>query len=323
MKLLFVHNEVENINAADDADVLVQLASARSAAEELGHETDTFAVTMNLSEFESKITEFKPDLVFNLVEAISSVEAYMHFIPQILERRQIKYTGCPTDALYLTTNKVMSKKIMKFADIPTPEWFTEKDKQEKKIIKDKIFIIKPVSADASVGLDDSSIIKMNEHINNELAERSKKYGECFAEEFIDGREFNISILEIAGEPVVLAPAEMIFSNYPENKFKLLGYEAKWSEDSFEYKNTSRKFEYSDSDFELIETLKHISVKCFKVFSLKGYARVDFRVSNSGEIFVLEINANPCISPDAGFTAACTHAGIDYKSMIEFIIKSAE
>jgi D-alanine-D-alanine ligase len=103
---------------------------------------------------------------------------------------------------------------------------------------------------------------------------------------------------------------------------LLDYRAKWVEDSFEYNNTVRTMDFSDEDEEIIADLQEIAKRCWKLFDLRGYARVDFRVDKSGNPWVLEINANPCLSLEAGFVAAVEKAALKYHEAIELIINDA-
>jgi D-alanine-D-alanine ligase len=141
----------------------------------------------------------------------------------------------------------------------------------------------------------------------------------FVEEFVDGREFNLSVLAGPDGPQVLPPAEIIFTNFPEGKPKVVGFSAKWKEDSFEYKNTHRTFDFKPSDEQLLAKLMSLAKQCWNVFGLNGYARVDFRVDKNGNPCVLEVNANPCISPDSGFFAACKQAGIPFKDAVKRIV----
>ena len=130
------------------------------------------------------------------------------------------------------------------------------------------------------------------------------YGECFIEEYIDGREFNISLIGTSNAPLILPYAEIKFLNFPPEKSKIVGYDAKWDKNSFEYQNTVRSFEFNKTDQSLLDNLKYLALKCWEVFRIDGYARVDFRVDSKGIPYILEINVNPCISPDSGFFAAC-------------------
>jgi D-alanine-D-alanine ligase len=115
---------------------------------------------------------------------------------------------------------------------------------------------------------------------------------------------------------------MLFLDYPKDKLKLLDYRAKWVEDSFEYDNTMRTLEISSSDESLVDRLKQIALHCWNLFGLRGYARVDFRVDHNGQPWVLEINANPCLSEDAGFAAALERTSIPYPEAIDAILQDA-
>jgi D-alanine-D-alanine ligase len=256
------------------------------------------------------------------VEALEGVEAYMHFVPEILEKLNIPFTGGSSESLSVTTNKVFSKKMFDQFEISTPKWITSKN-------SDKISdlpvpcIIKPISVDASVGLDDSSIIYDFKNLSEELQQRIERYGACFIEEFIDGREFNISVIDTENGPLVLPIAEIRFENYPQDKVKIISYDAKWNDDSFEYHNTVRHFDFDKKDENLLAELKKITLQCWHKFELKGYARVDYRVDKQNNIYVLEINVNPCISPDGGFFAACEKYGWNYTKMVEVILSTVQ
>ena len=126
---------------------------------------------------------------------------------------------------------------------------------------------------------------------------------CYAEQYIDGREFNLSVLASPQGPQVLPPAEIDFSGFPPGKPRLVGYRAKWEEGSFEFQHTPRRFDFPAEDGPLLDRLRDLALGSWRVFGLRGYGRVDFRVDEAGHPWVLETNTNPCLSPDAGFYAA--------------------
>ena len=142
----------------------------------------------------------------------------------------------------------------------------------------------------------------------------------FFEEYIGGREFNISILGGLSGPEVLPIPEIIFENYPAGKPKIIGYSAKWDESSFEYHNTNRVFGLEKTEPKLAVSLKQICLKSWNLFGLKGYVRVDLRVDENGKPWILEINSNPCLSADAGFYAASLEAGYEFTLVIKRIIE---
>jgi D-alanine-D-alanine ligase len=147
---------------------------------------------------------------------------------------------------------------------------------------------------------------------------------CLAERFVDGREFNMAVLEGPDGPVVLPAAEIVFQGYGD-KPRVVGYRAKWEEESFEYANTVRAFP-GDEDGALKAELSRLTLACFRLFGLSGYARVDFRVAMTTEgavrPFLIDVNANPCLTPGAGFPETARHAGLAYPEMIGRILAVA-
>jgi D-alanine-D-alanine ligase len=157
-------------------------------------------------------------------------------------------------------------------------------------------------------------------VGERLAQRAARTGRpCFAEQFIEGREFNLALL--AG-PELLPPAEIEFSAYPPDKPRIVGHRAKWQSDSFEYHNTPRRFDFAAADGPLLDELRELARQCWTLFRLRGWARVDFRVDAAGKPWILEVNANPCLSPDAGFAAALQQASIPYDEAIQRILEDS-
>jgi D-alanine-D-alanine ligase len=178
-------------------------------------------------------------------------------------------------------------------------------------------------------MDDSAVVTVAsaEDLEQRVDAWSERLGRpCFAEDYVDGREFNLSVLAgAAGSsgPQVLPPAEIDFSAFPENKPRIVGYKAKWEAGSFEYEHTPRRFAFPQSDGRLLDRLRDLALGGWAVLGLAGYARVDFRVDRAGEPWILEINANPCLSPDAGFAAALEPAGLSFDQAIERILQACE
>jgi D-alanine-D-alanine ligase len=171
-------------------------------------------------------------------------------------------------------------------------------------------------------MDDDAVLREvgADEVRLRLQQRVVRSGSpCFAEQFIEGREFNLSVLTGPNGPEVLPPAEIDFSAFPPGKPRIVGHRAKWQEDSFEYQNTPRRFVAPDVEGPLVSQLQAIARQCWTLFRLRGWARVDFRVDEAGQPWVLEINANPCLSPDAGFAAALERAGIPFDEAIGRIL----
>jgi D-alanine-D-alanine ligase len=173
---------------------------------------------------------------------------------------------------------------------------------------------------------------------DELSSRLQEFAQklklpCMAESYIDGREFNLSMLDARSNPSatsideefccdVFPPAEIDFSGLPLDKPRIVGYNAKWVEDSIEYNATPRTFQFASTDEGLLSQLIDISKRTWKLFGGTGYARLDFRVSTDGTPYILEFNANPCITTYGGFMAAAEQAGLSYNAAIERIVNAA-
>ncbi|HBN82882.1 MAG TPA: D-alanine--D-alanine ligase, partial [Clostridiales bacterium] len=235
------------------------------------------------------------------------------------------YTGCSAQAILLTTDKVVSKKILKSAMIPTPEWLT--CQEDKGFMQGERYILKPVDEDGSVHITEESVIKGEslEGVQERLQHLMRKTNKAFfAERYIEGRELNISMIGNHGHPEVLPAAEIRYIGFKErDKLEILDYKAKWAEESFEFKNTVPNHDFHPEDGKMLKLLEECSKKCWYEFGLKGYARVDYRVDREGNPWVLEVNANPCITLGAsGFIRSAALAGLTYTQIIERLIDEA-
>jgi D-alanine-D-alanine ligase len=187
------------------------------------------------------------------------------------------------------------------------------------------YIIKSAWEHASIGMADDAIVTAAGvgDLEREICVRGSQLGgEAFAEVYIDGREFNLALLAGADGAEVLPFAEIHFVDYPDGKPKVVGYAAKWESESFEFSHTPRCFDFPAADASLLDELRRIALRCWDVFDLHGHARVDFRVDESGRPWVLEVNTNPCLSPDAGFAAAADRAGLRLIDVVERVVMDA-
>jgi len=312
-KVIILHNAIADNSNPDEADVLHQAELVFNALQNLRFDPEIMPLSNELFIDIEKVAKKKPLFIFNLVESLYDKGELIYVGPAVLNALHIPFTGVPLDALFLTTNKVLAKKFMTFYDIPTPAYY--EISQLKELKPHVQYILKPKWEEGSVGLDEENVFTT--HDSDKLLKISKlSTNHYFIEQFVEGREFNMSILGGNDGPKVLQPAEMIFKDFPEGKPKILGYKAKWEESSMEYQNTTRSFQTLENDSPLYRKLKSICEKCWISFGLRGYARVDFRIDKEGNPFVIEINGNPCIAPDSGFIAAASHAG--YTN--DFVIK---
>jgi D-alanine-D-alanine ligase len=315
-KVIILMNRLSDQPTADEIDIIDQVEAVEKALDELGCTHERHLVDANLNSLIDKLNGEPLGIAFNLVESINNNAGLVHFIPALVESLNYPLTGNPSDAMFLTTQKPLTKRLMQDAGIPTPRWWSATEH----LIPDPAmeYIVKPSREDASIGINDENVFPGSRPEIPDLFR--ERWGEhFFIEEFISGREFNISVLGGPDGPEVLAPAEILFRDFPAGKPTIVGYAAKWDESTFEYLNTVRTFDFPDSDRSLLDELRDICYRCWKTFHLRGFARVDFRVDRNNRPFVLEINANPCISPDSGFYHAAVRSGYSFTRVVERIL----
>ncbi len=316
-KVIILHNSVDADCNPDETDVLHQVELVQEALTALGYQPKAFPLSNNLKDDMERIRIIGPLFVFNLVESVFDKGELLYVGPALLTAMKIPFTGVPVEGLFITTNKVLTKKILKYQGIPTPDYFSVEEAFRLK--PNTRYLLKPTSEDGSVGLDEDAVFTTEEKIKIEkIAQLPSSH--YFIEEFVEGREFNLSVLGGKNNIEVLPPAEMLFHNFPQGKPHMLGYKAKWDESSMEYKNTTRSFDGLSPESNLYQELVRLSRECWECFGLKGFARVDFRVDEKDDPYVIEINGNPCISPDSGFIAAAHRAGLSNQDVIGRIIE---
>ncbi len=323
-----VHNAVTDPAGPDEADVLVQVDAVSEALKGLGYDPIPVPCTLDLAALRQTLEKIRPLGVFNLVESLENRGSLIHVVPALLDTMAVPYTGCPAPAVHATSHKVMAKERLYLAGLPTPAWINPfpadmpwQGGMDPGDDPDLLWIIKSVWEHGSLGLEAENLVTGTaKTVTRLLKERAPGLGgACFAEQFISGREFNLSLLATPSGVTVLPPAEILFPDIPADQPAMVGFRAKWMADSDEYNNTPRQFDFAPADTPLLEELETLARRCWHLFHLAGYARVDFRVDPDGRPFVLEINTNPCLSPDAGFAAALEQAGISYTHGIQQIV----
>lgn len=321
MNIIVLHNVVPPDAPPDEQDNLIEARYVADGLEELGHEVRLLPFGFNMAETAALLRAEAPDLVFNLVETIEGASTWSYLASALLEHLGLPYTGGSKDNLYITTNKVLTKQLLRSKRLPTAPWNAKTAPGHLSFPPP--YIVKPVWEEASVDIDDHSVFQDGPRAVASLAQKQHRLpGGYFIERFIDGREFNLSVLPTPGGPWVLPPAEIRFLDYPEDKLRLVGYRAKWDDTSFEFHHTVRTFDFPTEDAFLLNRIKDLTRRCCRLLNLAGYVRVDFRVTPCGQPVILEVNSNPCISPDAGFFAAVTRAGLSRAEMLSLICQDA-
>lgn len=326
MKITLLLTELSASASIDQLDVLSQAEAIEESLRRSGHQTSRVTFTMDLGSVKRQLLARAPDLVFNLVESVDGTDRLMPLATLLLEAMNLPCTGSSSHAIKTSSGKIVAKNWMHCGSIPTPSFLTSVSESWNGTRPVRA-IVKSVWEHASFGLNDDSIVNCDGDDDSALIaiikDREQETGkEFFAEQFIDGREITLTILDGPDGPEILPPAEILFMNYPAGKPQIVGYAAKWIEDADEYSGTPRTFDFATADQPLLSRMRRLAMRCWSHFGMRGYARVDFRVDGDGMPWVLEVNANPCIAPDAGFAAAIEQAGISYDEAVGRILAAA-
>jgi D-alanine-D-alanine ligase len=321
---------LESTVAADCPQVEINELRANSeeiatVLEELGYEAHILPFTLDLAHTTQEFRRLNPALAFNLVDSIEGKGNLIQMAPLLMEHLGMAFTGADAAATQLTCDKLLTKRLLAAESIPTPGWLTE-----AQFAGDAPFsglhILKSVTEHASFGIFADSVVPDRTHLRERLAEKRRKHPPTvwFAEEYIDGREFNLSVLAGADGPRILAPAEIVFTpEFPLNAPRIVDYAAKWYEDSAEWKGTVRRFDFPPEDASLLAELSELARRCWHLFGLTGYARVDFRVDADDAPYVLEVNSNPFLTANEGFGAAAARSGISFADALNAILADAK
>jgi D-alanine-D-alanine ligase len=262
-------------------------------------------------------------VVFNLLEAPPGAPLLQAAATAALELLGLPFTGSSAAAIWLTTDKIATRALLADAGLPVaPGGPLDTDRPD---VLDRVpppWIIKPAWEDASVGLDGRPVCDTRTQALARAAQLSRRFpGQpVLVERFLPGREFNVSLLEAEDGVRVLPVAEIEFVDFPPEVPALVGYEAKWEDGSFADTHTVRRFPRGES--ALFARLATIAAACWRACGLSGYGRVDIRLDETGAPYVLEVNANPCLAPDAGFLAAAAVAGLTHGDVVRAVLAAA-
>ncbi len=264
-------------------------------------------------------------LVFSLLEAPPGAPQLQPAATAALELLGLPFTGGSAAALWLTTDKLATRALLADHGLPVAAG-GRFDPDHPALLEDvpAPWILKPAYEDASLGLEGDPVcatVAQAVARGRDLATRFPGQP-IVLEHFLPGREFNVALLEGLSGAEVLPIAEIEFVDFPPGTPELVGYEAKWQAGSFEYEHTVRCFPSPEADGTLLDELAALARSAWQACSLAGYARVDLRLDESGRPRILEVNANPCLSADAGFMAAAGRAGLDAAAVVGRIVAAA-
>ncbi|MEO8089973.1 MAG: D-alanine--D-alanine ligase [Gemmatimonadales bacterium] len=307
----------EDENSKDYEAVVPQVART---LRNLGHRVSVLGSHGDVKRMIAGLSRRRPDLVFNLMEMFGDNVFGDIPVTGLLDLLGLRYTGSGPGELYLSQDKGLTKKMLAFDGILYPR-FAVFSKQQGSFetggnLRMPLFV-KPLRSDSSLGIGGKSLVHDAVALMERVTAIRKELNDsALAEEYIEGREFYVGVLG-NGQPKALPPIEVDFTGFPEGVPKVLDSKAKWDETSKEYKGT--KSVLANLPDELRARLQKVAVDAFRALRVRDYGRVDLRLTDTGDIYVLEVNASCYLEKGSEFAMAAAAAGLDYPRLIERIV----
>jgi D-alanine-D-alanine ligase len=321
VKVVVLHN-AEALEPPPDP-ILEQIPAALAAG---GHTPSLLAVGSDVESVVAGLRAASPDLVFNLAESFGGKSALESNVAALLNLLGLKYTGSSPAGLLLAGDKTLTKKILRLHGIRTPE-FATLYRGALDWAGDLTFpvIVKPPQEDASIGITSSSLVRDLKELFAKIDELQSQFqGPVLVEEFVDGREFYAGVLGNVN-PEALPVIELDFSALPAGRPRIASWEAKWGADG---QGAGEEFAGTKSVFpdgiepDLVSRMQAVAVECFQALRLRDYARIDLRVTDAGDVSVIEVNPNCYLERESEFARAAERAGLTYDALIARIVDLA-
>lgn len=287
---------------------------------ELGHETLPLGVDSDLGVLRQAIEEFQPQITFNLLEEFHGVAVYDHHVVSYLELMQRRYTGCNPRGLLLAHDKALSKKLLSFHRIRTPDFvvFPMGQKVRRPRRLEFPLLVKSLTEEASMGISQASLVRDDEQLGERVEFVHRKLGtDAIAERFVDGRELYVGVL--GNHRLNVFPTwELTFSKMPEDIPFIATAKVKWD---LEYqKKRGIVYKKAEQLPEGVESqLVRMCKRAYRVLNLSGYARLDLRLTAEGDLYLLEANPNPELAFGGEFAESAEAAGIHYDGLLQKIL----
>ena len=321
MKIVLLHTK-DAVDGEEDP-VLGQIERALRAG---GHASRRLMVDADVAPVVTSLQSERPDLVINMAESFAGKSALESSIAGLLNLLDLRYTGSSPAGLLVAGDKTLSKKVLSFHGIKTPEFAT--------VYRGMVdwagdvqfsLIVKPPQEDASLGITQKSIVHDVRELLEKIAEIQGEYqSPALAEQFIEGREYYVGVLgnqNARALPII----ELDFSKYPADRPRIASWEAKWGDEGdqkgAEFEGTESVFP-EDLPDELRERMQKVALEAFHALRLRDYARVDLRVTDSGDIYIIEVNPNCYLEAKSEFARAAERDGVAYDALIAQIVELA-
>jgi D-alanine-D-alanine ligase len=291
-----------------------------STLRELGHEVRPLGVADELGPIRHVIEDWKPDIVFNLLEEFLGRQDFDHHVVSFLELMQVPYTGCHPRGLMLARDKALSKKLLAYHHLLVPKFavFPRGRRVHRPKGLEFPLIVKSLVHESSLGISQASIVDSDEKLRERVNFIHQRHtSDAIAEQYIDGREFYVGIVgNVRFE--ILPVWELLFENMPPGSVSIATAHVKHNTDY-----QQRRGIYQQAAGDLTDALReHIvrtSRRIARILDLDGYNRIDYRLSAEGKLYFLEANPNPDIARSEEFASAAEESGKHFPDLIQRIL----
>lgn len=308
------------IDYLSEVDVLHEVEAVRSALLELGYQCALLPMQKSVAMFIDRVIRYAPSAVFNLIESWMGESEYeMHF-PSVFELLGVPYTGSPALSLGTANDKWMTKTLLRQAKLPVPHGVIYSEVPARCALRYPV-IVKPLHEDASLGVDFESVVNNLTDLRCRVAWVLQNYHQpALVEEYVDGRELNVAVMGDQFQ-TALPISEITFDKMPAGLPRIVSYNAKWVPGTIDYADMDAVCPAPLSD-DLTLKVQNLAVEACRLLGCRDYARVDFRLSPQNEPFILEVNPNPGIAPDAGLARSIAASGRSYPQFIGDVVSFA-
>ncbi len=313
----FSEQSLKEEDKPTEADVLGCLAR-------LGHEVETLSVYDNVTGIVEKLKAYAPDVVFNLSESFYHDRSHEPNIPALLELMKVRYTGSGPDALLLCKDKALAKKVLAYHRVRLPHFVVSHRSRPLRNLRRFVYpaFVKPVAEESSDGISKASFVRGE----GEALERARFIHQKFncdalIEEYIEGRELYLSVLG-NHRLTVFPPREIFFEQVPDDVPKFATFHAKWN-DAYRKKWGITNGAAKPLPGGVQENLAKLAKKVYRLLKIRGFGRIDVRITEAGEVFVIEANPNPSLAQEDDFAQAAAESGMGYEALIGEIINTAD
>jgi D-alanine-D-alanine ligase len=286
----------------------------------LGHDVHALGVGGELNPIRKAVDEFKPDIAFNLLEGFDDVATWDQNVVGYLELLKMKYTGCNARGLLLGRDKALAKKLLSYHRIRVAEFAIAARGRLFRRPKKLAFplFVKSLTLDSSIGISQASVVESEEKLQERIRFIHESIGtDALVERYIEGRELYVGIL--GNRRLKALPLwELSFEKMPEDSRKIATERLKWSL-TYQRKHGIVSGVARDLPEGLGPRIQEVCKRVYSILCLSGYARIDLRLAESGEVFVIEANPNPQIARGEDFADAAAAAGLEYGPLLQQIV----